>query len=172
MPNHPTIIAAVDLNGDAPGIVRRAAKLAARCHGRLVITHVVDHRPGYESDQLPVVAATEVEGQMVRYAHAWLRGLAHHLELPRAELAVSAGSLLENLVTLAQQLQPQYVVVGRSRWAFLSRLAGLSPALDRIANGCDVLVVARSADSVARNFSRRAGEWLSSGSPLTPKAAQ
>lgn len=172
MSSHPTIIAAVDLNGDALGIVRRAAKLAARCHGRLVITHVVDHRPGYESDQVPLVAAREVEGQMVRYARAWLRGLAQHLELPRAEVTISAGSPLDGIVTLAKQLQPQYLVIGRSRWGFLSRLAGLGRALEKTAKGCDLLVVSRSEDPVERTRQRRTGEWLSGGGRLTPKAAQ
>ena len=172
MSNRPTIVAAVDLDGDAIGIVRRAAKLAARCDGRLVIAHVVDHRPGYESDQVPVVAASEVEEQMVRYARAWLRGLTYHLELPQADVAVSTGRPFASLVELAIQLRPLYVVVGRSRWGFLSRFAGLSRALEKIGSGCDVLVVAHSDDAVDRNLPRRAGEWLSGGTHLTPKAAQ
>ncbi len=147
MSSHHTIIAAVDLNGDALGVVRRAARLAARCNGRLVLAHVVNHRPGYETDQFPPIPATEVERDMVRYAQAWLRGLAHHLELPQAEVSVSAGNPVEDIVALSERRRPQYVVVGRSRWGFLSRLAGLSRALDRSAAGCDVLVVARSEDA-------------------------
>jgi len=90
MPTRPTIIAAVDLDGAAVGIVRRAARLAARCAGQLVIFHAVDHRPGYECDHVPLIAAADIEGQMVRYAHAWLIGLLHHLDLPFVQ-RTSAG---------------------------------------------------------------------------------
>jgi nucleotide-binding universal stress UspA family protein len=143
MTNRPNIVAAVDLDAHAAGIVRRAADLAARCNGRLVIAHVVDHRPGYESDQLPVVPATDVEDQMVRYSRAWLRGLLHHLELPAADIVVTAGRPLDGLVELARRWKPMSMVIGRPRWGFLSPVAGLARALETIGNGCALLVVAR-----------------------------
>jgi len=146
MPTRPTIIAAVDLDGAAVGIVRRAARLAARCAGQLVIFHAVDHRPGYECDHVPLIAAADIEGQMVRYAHAWLIGLLNHLDLPNAAIAVEPGRPVEALCELAVSLQPLYTVVGRSRWRLFSPFSGLSRALERNGCDCDLLVIGPSDD--------------------------
>ena len=146
MSDRPTVLAAVDLDDHAVGIVRRAAKLAERCEGTLVIAHVVDHRPGYESDQLPLVPAGDVEGHMVRYAHAWLSGLIHSLDLSDAAIAVRPGRPLETVCNLAAALQPVYVVVGRSRWGQLSPFADIPKALERASCDCDLLLIAPSAE--------------------------
>jgi nucleotide-binding universal stress UspA family protein len=172
MSNRPTILVAVDLNDHAVGIVRRAAKLAAHCGGHLVVVHAVDHRPGYESDQVPLIGPAEVENQMARYAHAWLTGLLHHLNLATATIEVYPGPALETVCDLAARLRPLYVVVGRSSWGILSAFSGLSDALERARCDCDVLVVAHSDDVKGRRLSRRTREWLSAGTGLTPTAAQ
>ena len=44
----------------------------------------------YECGHVPLIAAADIEGQMVRYAHAWLIGLLHHLDLPFVQ-RTSAG---------------------------------------------------------------------------------
>lgn len=146
MSNHPTILAAVDLDDDAIGIVRRAARLADRCDGLLVIAHIVDHRTGYECDQIPLVPAPDVEGDMVRYAHAWLTGLLHSLDVADATITVTPGSPLDTVCALAAERRPLYVVVGRSRWGLFSPFSDLAEALERAGCDCDLLVIAQSAD--------------------------
>ena len=172
MSNRPTILAAVDLNDHAVGIVRRAAKLAAHCAGHLVVVHAIDHRPGYESDQVPLIGPAEVEDQMARYAQAWLTGLLHHLNLANATAEVHPGRALETVCDLAARLRPLYVVVGRSRWGILSAFSGLSDELTRTGCDCDMLVVTHSNEVQGRHLSRRTREWLSDGTELTPTAAR
>jgi nucleotide-binding universal stress UspA family protein len=153
MPLRPAIIAAVDLDGAAVGIVRRAARLASRCDGELAIFHAVDHRPGHESDQVPLIPAAEVEAEMVRYAHAWLIGLLHHLDVPNAVVVVKPGRPVDTLCELAATLHPLYVVVGRSRWGLFRPFSDLSGALERRGCDCDLLVIAPGDESTNTGLS-------------------
>jgi nucleotide-binding universal stress UspA family protein len=158
----PCVVAAVDLNARAEGVVRRAAKLAAMCQGALVIAHVVDHRAGYESDQVPLVPQSEVRAQMVRYARAWLVGLACHIDpaVGDVEIVVEVGRPRERLAALAKARHARYLLVGRSRWGLLSPVAGLVKALSGV-GGCDVLAVGDLGPLAGQRLSERLEHWLS-----------
>jgi nucleotide-binding universal stress UspA family protein len=171
MPKRPAIIAAVDLDGAAVGIVRRAARLAARCDGELLIFHAVDHRPGHECDQVPLIPAAEVEAEMVRYAHAWLIGLLHHLDLPAAAIAVKPGRPVDTLCELAATLHPLYVVVGRSRWGLLSPFSDLPKVLKRTGCDCDLLVIAPGDETVDKGLPEQARRREVASGPATATAA-
>jgi universal stress protein A len=172
MTDQSLIVAAVDLDAKAGGIARRAARLARHCGGRLQLVHIVDHRPGCESDQLPLVNAADVESQMQRYARAWLLGLACHLDLPEATITVLAGRPFDRLLDLARAARPSYVVVGRSRWSLLSPLAGLSDALATAGIECDVLAVGHGDETTEPAKTCPAPTWLAPGPDLTATPAR
>jgi nucleotide-binding universal stress UspA family protein len=169
MPNHPTIIAAVDLDSRACGVIDHAAKLAALCQGDLLVVHVVDYEGGYESDHIPHHSPQQVLSDMVRHARASLVGLVHHLDLPTSpvEIRVESGPTASTLIALAATIRPRYVLVGHSRWGLLSPTSGLASTLESQA-GCELLVVPQHGDDASGSgLIKRVQHWLA-GEPALP----
>ncbi len=142
MPSYTKLIAAVDLNHRAEGIVRRAARLAALCHGRLILLHVVEFEAGYESDYVPLLTPNQVRGDMERQARAWLLGLVCHLNLTGVEIVVRSGRLNDVVTELALERQARYILTGSSKWGFFSQLGGLARDRRLLALGCDLVGMA------------------------------
>lgn len=142
MPSYTKLIAAVDLNHRAEGIVRRAARLAALCHGRLILLHVVEFEAGYESDYVPLLSPDQVRGDMERQARAWLLGLVCHLNLTGVEIVVRSGRLNDVVTELALERQARYILTGSSTWGFFSQLGGLARDRRLLALGCDLVGMA------------------------------
>lgn len=142
MPSCTNLIAAVDLNHRAEGIVRRAARLAALCHGRLILLHVVEFDAGYESDYVPLLTPDQVRGDMERQARAWLLGLACHLNLTGVEIIVRSGRLHDVVTDLALERQARYILTGSPRWGVFSRLGSLARERRLLAVGCDLVGMA------------------------------
>jgi len=149
MSHRPCLIAAVDLNDQAAGVLRRAVKLAALCHADLVVAHVVDYRGVFESDHIPVRGPAEVQASLMRYARAWLLGLLHHLDaaVDDLEIRVSAGQPLNEIADLAVERSARFVLMGRPTWGYFSPLAGLGQDQRVQTLGCDVI----SVEGVAGN---------------------
>jgi nucleotide-binding universal stress UspA family protein len=156
MSQRPCLIAAVDLNNQAAGVLRRATKLAAMCHADLVVTHVVDYRGVFESDHVPVRSPAEVQGSLTRQARAWLLGLLHHLDAagPGVEIRVSAGQPLGEIADLATERGARFIVMGRQAWGRrFGALAGLAQDPRIQALNCDVITVeGRDGGTLASDF--------------------
>jgi len=135
----PALIAAVDLTDRAEEVLRRAARLARFGNMRLVIAHVVEYHCGFESDHVPFMTPGQMQAQMTRDAHAWLRGLAHHMQLHGAEIVVRSGQPAEVLGALVAERHARYVVTGPLKWGAISKLAELARDHRLIESRCDVL---------------------------------
>jgi nucleotide-binding universal stress UspA family protein len=144
MSHRPCLIAAVDLNNRAAGVLRRATKLAALCHADLLVAHVVDYRGVFESDHIPAHGPADVQASLVRQARAWLLGLLHHLDAagPTVEIRVSAGQPLGEIADLAVERRARFIVMGRQAWGrHFGPLAGLAQDPRVQALNCDVIAV-------------------------------
>lgn len=141
MSGGPCLIAAVDLNGRAEGIIQRAARLARFGNLRLVVTHVVEHHTGLESDHVPFVTPAQLRAAMARDARAWLVGLLHHLGMPETEIVITEGNVAEALAALGAEHRARTIVTGSLKWGAISKLAGLGADPRLRAVRCDVLHV-------------------------------
>jgi nucleotide-binding universal stress UspA family protein len=161
MPTQPIILAAVDLDRRAPGIIAHAARLAALCQGHLALVHVVDYAGGYESDHPFPQRPGGVLDDMVRHARASLVGMVSHLELPNdwVEIRVETGPVCEILADLAGALKPRYCVTGQSRFGPLSPRAGLAAAL-KTRSDCEVLAVPGTEEGVRHGMLARMRHWV------------
>ena len=135
----PCLLAAVDLDRRAAGVIRRAARLAQSADLALVVVHVVEHETGFESDHVPFLSPAQLRGAMAQTAHERLQRLLQKLNLPQAECVVRAGALREELADLVQQRRARYVVTGPLKWGAISRLATLAADARLQEVGCDVL---------------------------------
>lgn len=135
------LLVAVDLSRRAPGIIRRAARLAQTADLALVVVHVVEHDTGLESDHVPFLTPAQLRGAMAQTAYERLQRLLQKMNLPQAEPVVMAGELRDGLATLAEQRRARYVVTGSLAWGAIGKLAALAadPRLQAVT--CDVLHV-------------------------------
>lgn len=157
----PCLIAAVDLNGRAEGIIQRAARLARFGNLRLVVTHVVEHHTGFESDHVPFATPAQLRAALARDARAWLLGLMHHLEMPETEIVVAEGRVGEALAALAVEQRARTIVTGTLKWGAISKLAGLAADPRLRSLRCDVLHVGEEgAGGIGRRISALASRWL------------
>lgn len=135
------LLAAVDLDRRAAGVVRHAARLAQSMDLVLVVVHVVEHETGFESDHVPFLSPVQLRGAMARAAHERLQRLMQKMNLPPAECVVLAGALRTELAELVLQRRARYVVTGPLKWGALSKLAKLAADVRLQEVGCDVLHV-------------------------------
>jgi hypothetical protein len=160
MPN-PIILAGVDLDARASGVIAHAARLAALCQGHLVIAHVVDDQTGDEDDHGCPPPPGAVLADMVRHARASLLGMVYHQDLPTdwAEIQVQTGPVRNTLVDLAVARHSRYVLIGSARWGLLSPTAGLADAL-KIRNAGQLLVVPGTDEAAPQGLMSRVRRWL------------
>lgn len=145
MSHSPVVIAAIDLDSRAEGIIRQAARNAAAGGMHLLVAHVVDHLGLFESDHIPVYNRAELKASLERYARAWVLGLLHHLDLPSVEVVVRTGNPRQEIATLAEERGARTVVAGKSWVGPFGALAGLAADKRIRALGCEVLTVGRTA---------------------------
>jgi len=155
------ILAAVDLDSRAIQVIERAARLAALCHRRLVVAHLVDHRVPMEADLPFSQPQDEVRADMVRYARASLVGMINSLDLPNTltEVRIETGPVIEGIGALVAQLGPRYCVIGRPRLRSLGATAGLAAALNSRGD-CELLEVSGAASAGTGKLRTRARDWL------------
>lgn len=172
MQNRLIIVAAVDLDARAAGVIQHAAKLAALCQGDLLVAHVVDYSGGYEGDHVPLHRTQGVIGDMVDHARASLADLVLELDLPAPQIAirVEPGPTVDTLVALVAAVQPRYLLLGHSRWGALSPTSGLAGILES-RSSCEILVVPRPAPASRPGLVQRLQHWLTSERrPVSPAA--
>lgn len=162
--SNPIILAAVDLDARATGVIAHAARLAALCQGYLVVVHVVDYPGGYETDHGFPQPPGAVLDDMVRHARASLVGMVRHLDLPVdwVEIQVANGPTPDTLADIAAARHPRYVLIGSPRWGGLSPTAGLGAAL-KARNGGELLVVPGTNGVLPQGLMARARHWLGRG---------
>lgn len=99
------ILAATDLSEQGSWAVERAARLAAGMRASLLALHVADP-----------AAPAAVAGSLHREARRMLEDqLAAHRGLTEPEVHVEAGQPVESIVTAAERLRADLVVIGRHR---------------------------------------------------------
>jgi len=157
----PVILAAVDLDSRAIQVIERAARLAALCHGRLVVAHLVDHRVPMEADLPFSQPQEEVRADMVRYARASLVGMLNSLDLPNtlSEVRIETGPVIEGIEALVSRLGPRYCVIGHPRLRPLGATVGLAAALHSRGD-CELVEVPGNSTLDRRRPVGRARRWL------------
>jgi hypothetical protein len=162
--SNPIILAAVDLDAHASGVIAHAARLAALCQGHLVVAHVVDDRAIDEDDHSFPQPPGAVLADMVRHARASVLGMVYHLDLPTdwVEVRVQTGPTADTLADIAAARHPRYVLIGSPRWGALSPTAGLALALKE-RNGGQLLVVPGTHKVLPRGLMAGVRNWLGRG---------
>lgn len=142
---------AVDLDRKAPGLIRRAAKLARTAGLPLLVVHLVDFHTGFESDHAPFMSPEQIRQEMAQAAHGGLSRLVQSLGLPEAEVLVTSGRLRQGLADLVLEHQARYLVTGTLRWGFLSALANLGSDWRLQEAGCELLHLGKDEHWTSRH---------------------
>lgn len=151
----PCLLAAVELNRRAAGVIRRAARLAQAADLVLVVVHVVEHETGFESDHVPFLTPTQLREAMAQAARERLRRLLQQMRL-QAECVVTVDRLRDGLADLVAQRRARYLVTGPLKWGAISKLAALAAEPRLQAAACDVLHVGDDY-----HWSSRVARWWS-----------
>lgn len=113
MNTRPCLMVAVDIDRKAPGLIRRAAKLADTAGLRLLVVHLVDFHTGFESDHVPFTSPAQLRSAMAQAAYGGLSRLVQSLGLMEAEVLVTSARLRQGLADLVLEHQARYLVTGR-----------------------------------------------------------
>lgn len=164
MPTQPSILAAVDLDRHATHVISQASRLAALCHGHLVVAHVVDDADLFVPDQPFLQRPADARDAMARHARASLVGMVSHLDLPNAwvEIRVEVGSITRTLADIATAIQPRYCLLGPARHGPLSPSAGLVAAIGPRGD-CELLTVPMRQRADDAGIIPRTRHWRAPG---------
>jgi hypothetical protein len=172
MTTQPMILAAVDLDRHAANVIEQAARLAALCQARLVVAHVVDGAPGYESDHPFPQRPGDLREAMTRYARAWMVGVINHLDLSNewVEIRIETGPLTRTLMDLVVGLQPRYCLLGPARLRPLSPSAGLAAAIGGRSD-CELMRIHDQLGGEGSGFGHWMRQWITGDARVTGRHA-
>jgi universal stress protein A len=146
MHHYQTILAAVDFSAHSEQALARALQLAQIYHARLQVLHVVDI-PTYPVLEdvavtgMPGVWDTELSGVMMEEAGKKLAALGANLNIPQEQLKIMQGLAGDEIVTYAQTIHADLIVMGKYGLSGWKRLLGSTT--DNVIHHakCDVLAI-------------------------------
>lgn len=135
------VLVAVDFNAETDALVRKALTLAGGDITRLLVVHVVEPSPMFDSVEYPFPDVAELERMVEEQQRQRLDDLLIRLGVPGARTFLEAGSPKHEITRVAQEQGADLIVVGSHG------RHGLRLLLGSTANGvlhlaqCDVLAV-------------------------------
>ena len=91
MQTYRRILAAIDLGKHGEQVMRRAAQLAKAHGAKLIVVHIVDYTPGFESDHIPFRTPGEMQTAIADLARKKLDEMLKRLNLAAADAIVITG---------------------------------------------------------------------------------
>jgi universal stress protein A len=112
MQTYRRILAAIDLGKHSEQVVRRAAQLAKAHGAKLIVAHIVDYAPGFESDHIPFRTPTQMQAAIADLARKKLDEMLQRLNLAAADAIVMTGRPEREIHYLVEQQRADMLVVG------------------------------------------------------------
>jgi len=134
------IIVGLDLSGDCPTVMQRAASIARACDAKLTLAHVIEPMAFAYGGDMPV-DLSGVQEQQVQKATAELTALAKCSDYPIHQQHVLVGQPAAELHYLAEQEDADLIVIGSHGRKGLALLLGSTPNSVLHGATCDVLAV-------------------------------
>lgn len=129
---HRRILTAIDLTRRGEAVARHAARLARSEGARLIVAHVMDYSPGFESDHVPFITPDEMKAALVKAAEIMMTRLVRRLDAGENVCqVVVAGRREPSIAGLAARWRPDMIVVGEDA----------THGLEAGGAGCEVLIV-------------------------------
>lgn len=136
------VLVAVDFSAHSIRAVRRALEIATRYDAQVTLVHAVDAPGYYDEGYDPVLApALDLERQLVEIAEERMRRLIADLGVDNVNTRVVTGSAKAAILSLAEALPADLIVLGRHGHRGVARWLGSTH--NGISQGarCDVMVV-------------------------------
>ena len=112
MQTYRRILAAIDLGKHGEQVMRRAAQLAKAHGAKLIVVHIVDYTPGFESDHIPFRTPGEMPTTIADLARKKLNEMLKRLNLAAADAIVITGRPEREIHYLVEQQRADMLVVG------------------------------------------------------------
>ena len=106
------IMTAIDLGDRGIQVARRALHLARSCGAELLICHVVDYTPGFESDHYPFLTPQEMMQTLATTTRETLDAILDSIGAHDAQARVAVGRARDAVIELAEEWRADLVVVG------------------------------------------------------------
>lgn len=150
------ILVAADLiPSDDDPIADRAIELAGKSGAKISLVHVVEAFGNYISPYV-ISSALEWEKQTKESARARLCKLGERLGIPPKNQIVTVGDAKTDIISVAQEVQADLIIVGSHGRHGLSLFLFGSTANDVMRNAkCDVLVVNLSQESMLQKHQEK-----------------
>ena len=140
MGNYKKILLAVDLTQDSQLVGERAQAIAAIHQAEITLLHVVEYVP-VEPMGEALLPTVEIENELMERARTKLAQLSVKLGLSAATKLVEAGSIKAEIVSTAQRLHADLIVLGSRERHGLAILVNFTEDTVLHATPCDVLAV-------------------------------
>ncbi len=140
MESYKVIVAAVDLSDESPGVLDRAADLAAAHIAELHIVHVVEPLSLAYGGDIPM-DFSGIQDQLQEQAEQQLAQYANRYNIAKERLHLKAGRPESQIHQLAEELDADLIVVGSHGRHGLALLLGSTANSVLHGASCDVLAV-------------------------------
>lgn len=136
------ILLAVDFSKANQVVSKRAAEIAKQAKAQLSLVHVLEHMPLiYGGGEFAVPLDINLEETLEEQALKALNKLNEQLKLPNTHVYVETGSVKAEIITLAEKIKADLIIVGRHSHHGLEKLLGSTANAILHAAKCDVLAV-------------------------------
>jgi universal stress protein A len=139
--NYQHILAAVDLSDESRIVASRAQEMAQNNHAKLTLLHVVEYIPVDIYGEVMMPMDQDLEEQMVAHSKTALHDLAEKLKLQGMEERVARGSTKAEIISVAEEVGADLIVIGRHGRHGISRLLGSTANAVLHHAPCDVLAI-------------------------------
>ena len=136
MAKYKRILLATDLNRSSENLHQKAKEFAKLFKAHLTLAYVLEPIYAYENPEID-----KIEGSIIREVKKEMSQLGGKLDVVKADQHVEIGSVKNQILKLADELDIDLIMVGSHGRHGLSRLLGSSASAIVHGAQCDVFVV-------------------------------
>jgi universal stress protein A len=140
MPGYQKLLVVLDLSDDSEQVIVAARDLAAFSKAGIVALHVVEFVP-VEPMGESLMPTMQIEEELIKRSRDRLKEMATRLGLKGADLRVEAGNIKAEILRVAEEEEPDLIVVGSRERHGLAILVNYTEDTVLHAAHCDVLAV-------------------------------
>ena len=139
--SYQNILVALDLSENSDYIIKRANEIAKHTDAHLNVVHVMTHTPMAYGGEFSIPIDAELEASLTKEAKLRLTQLSKPYHIPSDSQYLKEGSVKNGVITLANEIKADLIVVGSHGHNGLTALLGSQANAILHSAACDVWMI-------------------------------